>query len=132
MRVLCTVGGDGDDEDVANAGDDELDEETDGTRWMTEIRTTEDSGAGSSDFFCVDKLMSCGSGRMLAGSLTMIASSLGGFGVGSLELEIVGGVGGYSLRCACVKMNLWDPLPYGISPPKSDDLKRLGGSAASI
>lgn len=129
------MGGDGDEEDVANAGDDELDDETDGTRWMTEIRTTDASGVGSSlgssNFFCVVKLMSCGSGRMLVGSLTMIASSLG-FGDGSLELEMVGGVGGYSLRCACVKMNLWDPLPYGISPPKSDDLKRRGGSAASI
>lgn len=29
-------------------------------------------------------------------------------------------------------MNLCDPLPYGISPPKSDDLNRRGGSAASI
>lgn len=91
------MGGDGDEEDVANAGDDELDDETDGTRWMTEMRTTDASGVGSSDFFCVVKLMSGGSGRMLVGSLTMIASSFG-FGDGSLELEMVGGVGGYSLR----------------------------------
>jgi hypothetical protein len=54
------MGGAGD-EDVAKAGDGELDDEqTDGTRWMTEQRTAESSGVGgcSSDFFCVDKLMS--------------------------------------------------------------------------
>lgn len=95
----------------ANAGDDEFDDVTDGTRWMTEHRTTDGSGVvGSSDFFCVVvKLMSCGSGRMLAGSFTTIPSSLV-FGE-SHELVMVGGVGGYSLRCACVKMNRCDPLP---------------------
>lgn len=101
VRAACTVGGDG-----------ELDEETDETRWITEQRTTAGSGvSSSSDFFCVVvKLMSCGSGRMLAGSRTTIASSTVVFG-DSHELVIVGGVGGYSLRCACVKMNLCDPLP---------------------
>lgn len=88
------MGGEGDDEEVARAGDDELDEETDGTRWITEHLTTAGSGAGSSDFFCVVKLMSCGSGRMLEGSLTTMPSSTV-FG-DSHELVIVGGVGGYS------------------------------------
>lgn len=132
LRGLSAVGGGGD-EDVAGAGDgDPEDEETDETRWMTEQRTTAGSGVGgcSSDFFCVVKLMSSGSGRMLVGSLTMMPSSLV-FG-GSHELVMTGGVGGYSFRCACVKMNLCEPLPYGISPPKSDDLKRSGGSPASI
>lgn len=67
---------------------------------------------------------------MLVGSCTTMPSSLV-FG-GSHELVMVGGVGGYSLRCACVKMNRCEPLPYGISPPNSEDLKRRGGSAASI
>lgn len=132
LRGICTVGGEGDDEDVAKAGDDELDDDTDGTRWITEQRTTAFSGVGdSSDFFCVDKLMSCGSGRMLVGSLTTTPESSLVFGE-SHELVMVGGVGGYSLRWACVRMNRWAPLPYGISPPSSDDLKRRGASAASI
>lgn len=64
---------------------------------MTEQRTTGSSDVGgSSDVFCVVKLMSCGSGRMSAGSFTMGPSSLV-FG-DSQELLIVGGVGGYSLR----------------------------------
>lgn len=109
LRGTCTVGGEGDDdEDVAKAGDDELEDVTDGTRWITEQRTTVSGVADSSDFFCVDKLMSCGSGRMV-GSLTTTPSSLV-FGE-SHELEIVGGVGGYSLRWACVKMNRCAPLP---------------------
>jgi hypothetical protein len=132
LRGFSAVGGGGD-EDVASAGDGELDDdETDETRWMTEQRTTarSDVGGCSSDLFCVERLMSWGSGRMLIGSLTMMPSSLV-FG-DSHELVMTGGVGGYSFRWACVKMNLCEPLPYGISPPKSDDLKRRGGSAASI
>lgn len=124
------MGGEGDDEEVAKAGDDELEEETDGTRWITEHRTTAGSGVGSSHFFCVVKFISCGSGMMLVGSLTTMPSSTV-FG-DSHELDIVGGVGGYSFRWACVNIHLGDVLPYGISPPNSDDLKRRGGSAASI
>lgn len=94
---------------MGGEGDDELEDETDGTRWITEQRTTGSGAADSSDFFCVDKLMSCGSGRMLVGSLTKMPSSLV-FGE-SHELEMIGGVGGYSLRCACVRMNRDAPLP---------------------
>lgn len=62
---------------------------------MTEQRTTDVSDvAGSSLSFCVVKLMSCGSGRVIADSFTRDPSSET-FG-DSHELLIVGGVGGYS------------------------------------
>lgn len=105
----CTVGGDGED-DAAKAGDEEFDEDTDETRWITEQRTTAGSGvSASSAVFCV-KLMSCGSVGMIDGSRTTIASSIDAFG-DSHELVMVGGVGGYSLRWAWVRINLCEPLP---------------------
>lgn len=104
------VGGEGDVEE-AGAGDEEVDDGTDGTRWITEQRMTGSGVDSSSGCFCVDKLMSCCSGRMLVGSLRMISAESSLVFGESQELVMVGGVGGYSLRCACVKMKRDDPLP---------------------
>lgn len=60
LHGVSTVVGDGD-EDEANAGGGEFDDSMDGTRLITEHRTTAGSGAvESSDLSCVvvDKLMS--------------------------------------------------------------------------
>lgn len=105
------MGGEGD-EDEAGAGDDDVEDGTDGTRWITEQRTTGSGVEALSGCFCVDKLMSCCSGRMLVGSLRMISPLESSLVFGeSQELVMVGGVGGYSLRCACVKMKRDEPLP---------------------
>jgi hypothetical protein len=86
---------------------------------MTEHRTTAmgSSEQSSGFFFCV-KLMRFESGKMFAGSRIMMPS------LAVVSLFEHKGVGGYSLLCAFVNTSLCAPLPYGISPPKNDDLKR--------
>lgn len=96
-------------------------DDIDGVRLITEHRTT-GSGDGERDGFGFDfKLIGSSVGK---GSFSLISFCW------FRSLSAFTGIVGYDLRWACVKT--WPIAPYGMPPPRIDDIKRPAGRSVSV